>query len=49
MPTYIITNTETNKTSEKFCTWNELETFLEENPHFKKELTTPNFISGIVD
>ena len=26
---------------------NELETFLEENPHFKKELTTPNFISGI--
>ena len=47
MPTYIITNTETNKTSEKFCTWNELETFLEENPHFKKELTTPNFISGI--
>ena len=47
MPTYIITNTETNKTSEKFCTWNELETFLEENPNFKKELSAPNFISGI--
>ena len=47
MPTYTITNIETNETFEKFCTWNELETFLEENPHFKKELTTPNFISGI--
>ena len=47
MPTYIITNTDTNETTEKFCSWNELETFLEENPKFKKELTTPKIISGI--
>ena len=47
MPTYTITNIETNETFEKFCTWNELEIFLDENPNFKKELSTPNFISGI--
>ena len=47
MPTYIITNTDTNETTEKFCSWNELEIFLEENPNFKKELTTPKIISGI--
>ena len=47
MPTYIITNTETNQSFEKFCTWNELETFLSENPNFKKELSAPNFVSGI--
>ena len=35
MPTYIITNTDTNETTEKFCSWNELGTFLEENPNFK--------------
>ena len=47
MPTYIITNTDTNETTEKFCSWNELGIFLEENPNFKKELTTPKIISGI--
>ena len=47
MPTYIITNIDTNETTEKFCSWNELETFLGENPKFKKELTTPKIISGI--
>ena len=47
MPTYVITDTEKGETFEKFCSWNELETFLEENPKFKKELTTPKIISGI--
>ena len=47
MPTYIITNTDTNETTEKFCSWNELGIFLEENPNFKNELTTPKIISGI--
>ena len=47
MPTYTITNTDTNQTSEKFCSWGELEKFLKENPNFKKELTTPKIISGI--
>jgi|TARA_B100001094_G_C17954191_1_gene682122 hypothetical protein len=47
MPTYIVTNIDTNETSEKFCSWGELETFLKENPNFKKELTTPKIISGI--
>ena len=47
MPTYTITNIETDETFEKFCTWNELEIFLDENPNFKKELTTPKIISGI--
>jgi len=45
MPTYIITNTDTNETTEKFCSWNELGTFLEVNPNFKIELTTPKIIS----
>ena len=43
----MVTNTDTNETTEKFCSWSELETFLEENPNFKKELSAPNFISGI--
>ena len=47
MPTYTITNTETNKSFDKFCTWSELETFLEENPNLKKELSAPSFVSGI--
>jgi len=47
MPTYIITNIDTNETTEKFCSWNELEIFLQENPNFKKELSTPKIVSGI--
>ena len=47
MPTYTITNIETNESFEKFCTWKELENFLEENSNFKKELTAPKIISGI--
>tara|TARA_S200000501_G_C20350512_1_gene537401 strand:+ start:230 stop:589 length:360 start_codon:yes stop_codon:yes gene_type:complete len=47
MPTYIVTNTETKESFEKFCTWSELETFLDDNPNFIKELSAPNFISGI--
>ena len=47
MPTYVITDIEKGETFEKFCSWSELETFLEDNPKFKKELTAPKVISGI--
>ena len=48
MPTYTLTNTKTKKTFGKFCSWNELGTYLEENPHIIKELTAPNIISDTV-
>ena len=47
MPTYIVTDTEKGETFEKFCSWNELEVFLKENPKYKKELSAPKIVSGI--
>ena len=46
MPTYTITDTKNGESHEKFCSWNELESFLQENPNFKKELSTPKILSG---
>ena len=48
MPTYTLTNTKTKKTFGKFCSWNELGTYLEENPHIMKELTAPNIVSDTI-
>ena len=47
MPTYTITDTKNGESHEKLCSWNELESFLQENPNFKKELSTPKIVSGI--
>ena len=47
MPTYIITDTEKEEIFEKFCSWNELESFLKENPKCKMKLTAPKIVSGI--
>ena len=47
MPTYTLTNTENGDTYNTFCSWNELETFLEEHPAFKKVMSAPAIIGGI--
>ena len=48
MPTYVLTNTKTNKSFDKFCSYSDLEKYLEENPHIKKEITAPNIVSDAV-
>ena len=40
MPTYVLTDTKTNKTFDKFCSYSDLEKYLKENPHIKPMLTT---------
>ena len=48
MPTYTLLNTETDETTETFCTWSELDFFLEEHPTFKSiVLTAPALVSGV--
>lgn len=48
MPTYTLLNTETDEMSETFCSWSELESFLEEHPTFKSiVLTAPALVSGV--
>lgn len=48
MPTYTLLNTETDETTETFCSWSELDSFLEENPTFKSiVLTAPALVSGV--
>ena len=48
MPTYTLLNTETDETTETFCTWSELDSFLEEHPTFKSiVLTAPALVSGV--
>jgi|TARA_X000001036_G_C20026029_1_gene540719 ribosomal protein L15 len=48
MPTYILTNTKTNKTYEEFCSWDNLQTILKDNPHLKQELTTAALVGDHV-
>ena len=48
MPTYVLTDTKTNKTFDKFCSYSNLEKYLEENPHIKKEISAPNIVSDAV-
>jgi len=44
MPTYVLTNTETNETYDEFCSWSKLQTILKDNPHLKKEMTAPAIV-----
>ena len=47
MPTYTIKNKDDGKHFDTVCTYDELQTFLEENPAFIKVITAPNIVSGI--
>tara|TARA_R110000782_G_C14649331_1_gene396530 strand:- start:23 stop:382 length:360 start_codon:yes stop_codon:yes gene_type:complete len=47
MPTYTIENTEENEIYDTVCSWNELQTFLSENPQYKKVVTAPAIVGGI--
>ena len=47
MPYYTLTNTETTESYEVQMSWDELQAHLKDNPHLKKEFSTPNIISGI--
>ena len=40
MPTYHIRDTETDDIYEEFCSYDELEKFLKENPRYKQAPTT---------
>ena len=41
MPTYTLVNTETGDEYEEFCSWDDLEKFLKENPKFKQKISAP--------
>ena len=47
MPTYTIKNKDDGKHFDTVCTYDELQTFLEEHPAFTKVITAPNIVSGI--
>jgi hypothetical protein len=48
MPIYSVHNTETGVPEEDFWgTWDDLQIYLEENPHLQKTITMPSFVSGI--
>ena len=47
MPTYTIKNNDDGKHFDTVCTYDELQTFLEEHPAFTKVITAPNIVSGI--
>ena len=46
MPTYTIKNKDDGKHFDTVCTYNELQTFLEEHPAFTKVITAPNIVRG---
>lgn len=43
MPKYTLKDTKTNKTWDITCSWDELQTILDEMPDVVKELSTPSF------
>lgn len=44
MPTYTLVNKETGDEFEEFCTWEEIEKFLKENPKFKQKVAAPAIV-----
>ena len=48
MPTYLLTNTENKETYEEFCSWDNLQILLKDNPHIKQELTSPSIVGDHV-
>ena len=49
MPTYHIRDTETDEVYEEFCTYDELQEWLKENPRYKQAPTTINIVGGTGD
>jgi hypothetical protein len=47
MPTYTLRNIKTNKVWDVNCSWDELQTILDEMPDVIKELSTPKIVSGV--
>jgi len=49
MPTYHIRNTETDEVFEEFCTYDELQEWLKDNPTYKQSPTSINIVGGTGD
>ena len=49
MPTYHIRDTKTDDIYEEFCSYDELEKFLKDNPRYKQAPTTINIVGGVGD
>jgi len=47
MPTYTLRDIKTNKVWDVNCSWDELQTILDEMPDVIKELSTPKIVSGV--
>ena len=47
MPTYTLRDIKTNKVWDVNCSWDELQTILDEMPDVIKELSTPRIVSGV--
>lgn len=45
MPTYTVMNKNTRKKKDLFCSYDELETYLKENPNWSKVVTAPNIVT----
>lgn len=48
MPKYTLRDTKTNQTWDITCSWDDLQTILDEMPDVVKDLSTPSFASDTV-
>ena len=46
MPTYTIKDNDKDEYFDTICSWDQLQDFLEENPHYQKVITAPAIVSG---
>lgn len=49
MPYYTLKNNETGDTEDIICTYEEMKSRLEQNPHLQQVLSSPRIVSGIKD
>jgi len=47
MPTYHIRNKNTDEVYEEICSYEKLQDFLKENPHFVKVVSAPKIVSSV--
>lgn len=47
MPIYVVQDTTTEEETELYCSWNELQSFLTENPDHKLMPAAPAIVSGV--
>ena len=45
MPTYIIENKKTEEREERFCSWSEIEKFIQENPDWHIPPSAPSLVT----